>query len=270
MLGALHAFRSCKRRKSHCSTKKNLSLRSFKVRFSDGGADGWLVLNGGADGWLVFPVPGLASHVSNTLRYYGLTSLRCDHHMHHNANDSSVVIAQSSVASFIYHLKMNRSVSSSLLGSLMRHRRISSPETRRNFLDFLQSKNLENTGSVARDLLAAERTFLAWARTGLGFVGAGSAMFAAYHEVSAPSGIRTEVILPSGVLIANGTFLLLFATRRYVKVCQALQSNTFPLDTRGTFFAIGVTALGTVTSLGLVLNTELNKKTNPSSSDSST
>ena len=141
MLGVLHAFRSCKRRKSHYSTNKNLSLRSFKVRFSDGGADGWLVLNGGADGWLVFPVPGLASHVSNTLRSTVLLHLYAVTSMHHNVK-CSVVITQSSVASFIYHLRMNRSVSSSLLGPLKRHHRISSPETRRSFLDFLQSKNL--------------------------------------------------------------------------------------------------------------------------------
>jgi uncharacterized membrane protein YidH (DUF202 family) len=43
---------------------------------------------------------------------------------------------------------------------------------------------VENTGSIARDILATERTFLAWARTGLGFVGAGSALFAAYHRQS--------------------------------------------------------------------------------------
>jgi len=41
---------------------------------------------------------------------------------------------------------------------------------------------LENSGSIARDILATERTFLAWARTGLGFVGAGTALFAAYHR----------------------------------------------------------------------------------------
>ena len=132
---------------------------------------------------------------------------------------------------------------------------------RRNFVSHVlqPTKNLENTGSVARDLLAAERTFLAWARTGLGFVGAGSAMFAAYHQ-EPTNGIETDVILPSGILVANGTFLLLFATRRYVQVCQTLQHNKFPLDTRGTFGAIVVTSVGTLTSLGLVLNKEFNKK----------
>ncbi|KKY19470.1 hypothetical protein UCDDS831_g05440 [Diplodia seriata] len=33
-----------------------------------------------------------------------------------------------------------------------------------------------NTGSVARDHLASERTFLAWLRTGLGFVALGIAI----------------------------------------------------------------------------------------------
>ena len=34
----------------------------------------------------------------------------------------------------------------------------------------------KNTGSVARDHLASERTFLAWIRTGLGFVALGIAI----------------------------------------------------------------------------------------------
>lgn len=36
--------------------------------------------------------------------------------------------------------------------------------------------SVKNSGSVARDHLANERTFLAWARTGMGFVGLGVAM----------------------------------------------------------------------------------------------
>ena len=35
---------------------------------------------------------------------------------------------------------------------------------------------LKNTGSVARDHLASERTFLSWLRTGLGFIALGIAM----------------------------------------------------------------------------------------------
>jgi uncharacterized membrane protein YidH (DUF202 family) len=49
-----------------------------------------------------------------------------------------------------------------------------------------------NTGSIARDVLAAERTFLAWSRTGLGFVGAGSALFAAYHQEQGSKGVGCQ------------------------------------------------------------------------------
>lgn len=40
----------------------------------------------------------------------------------------------------------------------------------------LRAPLLRNTGSVARDHLASERTFLAWLRTGLGFVALGIAV----------------------------------------------------------------------------------------------
>lgn len=103
---------------------------------------------------------------------------------------------------------------------------------------------------MARDVLAAERTFLAWARTGLGFVGAGSALFAAWHE-------QEENVAPSaGILIANGGFLLAFATRRYLRVLHSLQHNMFPLDINGTLSTILLTAVGTSTALGLVAHTE--------------
>ena len=40
----------------------------------------------------------------------------------------------------------------------------------------LRGLALKNTGSVARDHLASERTFLSWLRTGLGFIALGIAM----------------------------------------------------------------------------------------------
>lgn len=148
----------------------------------------------------------------------------------------------------------------------------------------LENKTLPNTGSIARDILATERTFLAWARTGLGFVGAGSAMFAAYHrnvlqenspeapsasKESLPVDLRMEIVWPSGILIGNGAFLLLFATRRYVRVVKALQSDRFPLDTRGTLSAVCVTAIGTLSSLALIIKAELEDSTRDSSQDAS-
>ena len=159
-----------------------------------------------------------------------------------------------------------------------------------------QNDNVPMTGSIARDLLATERTFLAWARTGLGFVGAGSAMFAAYHRnnnnnknaatattdeskdstatrtqqqqehSSSSFDLRMDIALPSGILICNGAFLLLFATRRYMKVVNALQSSDklFPIDTKGTLMAIIITAIGTITSLGLIVKTELSSSSSSS------
>lgn len=41
---------------------------------------------------------------------------------------------------------------------------------------FLREVNIPNTGSVARDHLANERTFLAWARTSLALCGFGIAL----------------------------------------------------------------------------------------------
>jgi len=74
-------------------------------------------------------------------------------------------------------------------------------------------KVVANSGSIARDiLLAAERTFLAWSRTGLGFVGAGSAMFAAYHRYATSKNdeerfYQQEHIYPaSALLVSNGAF----------------------------------------------------------------
>lgn len=45
-----------------------------------------------------------------------------------------------------------------------------------SFLSKLKTPIYKNTGSIARDHLASERTFLAWARTGLGFIALGIAI----------------------------------------------------------------------------------------------
>jgi uncharacterized membrane protein YidH (DUF202 family) len=127
------------------------------------------------------------------------------------------------------------------------------PQRRRAF--WLDS-TVDNTGSIALDILATERTFLAWARTGLGFVSAGSAMFAAYHRQDDAPPMEAQIIPACLLLMGNGAFLLLFATRRYIRVVQHLQSNRFPIDTKGTLLAVFWTAATTVTSMGLVVHAE--------------
>jgi uncharacterized membrane protein YidH (DUF202 family) len=125
---------------------------------------------------------------------------------------------------------------------------------------------VENSGSIARDVLAAERTFLAWSRTGLGFVGAGSALFATFHRYASIEDCssdgtrlmqRKHIYPASALLVVNGAFLLTFATRRYLRTVHYLMQDKFVLDTRGTMMAIVVTASSTLTSLGLVLRAEI-------------
>ena len=151
---------------------------------------------------------------------------------------------------------------------------------------------IENKGSIARDILATERTFLAWSRTGLGFVGAGSALFAAYHRyhtddeeeedddvnnINEEPGrvqhhhhqqqqqrqqhhlttMKNKIVPACALLIANGGFLLIFATRRYLTLVSALRRDQYIVDTRGTLMAILITSISTVTSLGLAFKAQI-------------
>lgn len=114
---------------------------------------------------------------------------------------------------------------------------------------------IPNKGSIARDLMAAERTMLAWARTGLGFVGAGSGLFAAYHQ--GETSLRYDIVPSSAILIGNGGFLLVFCTRRYHYVIKSLQLDQFPLQT--PFTAIALTVVSTISSLMLLARAEFQR-----------
>jgi uncharacterized membrane protein YidH (DUF202 family) len=124
-----------------------------------------------------------------------------------------------------------------------------------------------NKGSLARDILATERTFLAWARTGLGFVGAGSALAAAYHRQD--QRLAPAILPASALLMGNGAFLLLFATRRYYTVLEALRRDKFVINTFDTLFAVGLTSVTTVASLAIVWRAEFLKGPRKTSSKSS-
>jgi uncharacterized membrane protein YidH (DUF202 family) len=129
------------------------------------------------------------------------------------------------------------------------------PNFPRSFWSLTSTEEIANTGSIARDILATERTFLAWSRTGLGFVGAGSALAAAYHREHAA--LAPSIMPASALLIGNGAFLLLFATRRYWLVINALRRDKFPVHTVGTLLAVFVTSVNTVVSLAVIARAEL-------------
>eukprot|EP00977_Amphora_coffeiformis_P008624 scaffold1953_cov176-Amphora_coffeaeformis.AAC.42 len=137
-----------------------------------------------------------------------------------------------------------------IFDGLKRQRRLRVPHS-------FWSEEVPNEGSVARDILATERTFLAWARTGLGFVGAGSALAAAYHRQD--EDFAPNIWPAAALLIGNGAFLLVFATRRYYTVLEALRRNKFVINIYDTLMAVGFTSANTVASLAIVWRAEQSK-----------
>jgi hypothetical protein len=67
------------------------------------------------------------------------------------------------------------------------------------------------------------------------------------HADLAPS-----IMSASALLLDNGAYLLLFATRRYWLVIAALRRDKFPIHTTGTLVAVFVTSVNTVASLAIV------------------
>jgi uncharacterized membrane protein YidH (DUF202 family) len=135
------------------------------------------------------------------------------------------------------------------------------------------SAQVENTGSTARDHLANERTFLAWCRTGLGFLGSGTGLFTAYcfgyasvESASSGQAVGRHVVHPKdvapacGLLIANGGIMLGFAVRRYLLTQRALMSGKFIIAGSGMLGVVATTAALTGCSLSMLFKLELESK----------
>ena len=110
------------------------------------------------------------------------------------------------------------------------------------FLRYLSSTPIANTGSVARDHLANERTFLSWTRTGLGFVALGVAL-AKLDALEALSPAlkhdHGDLKLSSAALVGSGTGCLSYGTIRYFRTLQLLQRGMFRPNVAG----IGLVAM---------------------------
>jgi len=86
---------------------------------------------------------------------------------------------------------------------------------------------IENLGSTARDQLANERTFLAWVRTGLGFVGIGVVLEKLIEE-------RGQLALAMGLLfIGSGITMLAYSFLRYRRIMHLLTHGRFAPAQRG-------------------------------------
>ncbi|KAJ7055724.1 hypothetical protein C8F01DRAFT_1062515, partial [Mycena amicta] len=101
---------------------------------------------------------------------------------------------------------------------------------------------LENRGSVARDHLASERTFLAYVRTSLAVAAAGVALVQLFHISDAgQEGIWSYARPLAAATIILSLYVLGLGVSRYFTVQASLVNGKFP-TTRFRLGALGVAA----------------------------
>ncbi|MEX0796863.1 MAG: DUF202 domain-containing protein [Acidimicrobiia bacterium] len=111
------------------------------------------------------------------------------------------------------------------------------------------SREVRNiSGSLARDHLANERTFLSWIRTSLAFVGLGILV----AELVEVEGTKAELV---GLgLIVVGAVSAVSATARYLRLARHLDEGLYESSTFGPLFVglitIVVAIFGVVFILG--------------------
>ncbi|CAK7268000.1 hypothetical protein SEPCBS57363_002876 [Sporothrix epigloea] len=130
----------------------------------------------------------------------------------------------------------------------------------REFWAGFQSIELENKGSVARDHLALERTFLAWLRTSLAFASIGIAVTQLFRLNSTAGNGNGQlnslrhVGRPLGTTFLGISVLILFlGYHRYYQSQQWILKGKFPAS-RGTILIVSMVAFALmITSLVVVV-----------------
>jgi uncharacterized membrane protein YidH (DUF202 family) len=131
------------------------------------------------------------------------------------------------------------------------------------FKSIFRPPSLPNTGSLARDLLASERTFLAWSRTGLGFIALGVAL----EKVEAFAAISPTLLhlqnsntkLAAGVLVGTGSLFVLHGTSRYFGALKLLKEGRFRPNVGGVVMASAISIGIAVAGAWVVVRNEGNK-----------
>ncbi|ODV79932.1 uncharacterized protein CANTADRAFT_36246, partial [Suhomyces tanzawaensis NRRL Y-17324] len=120
---------------------------------------------------------------------------------------------------------------------------------------------LENKGSVARDHLANERTFLAWLRTSLSFITIGIGVTQLFRletrespdKLSHHSEINKYGKPLGGTFIALGIATLVLGFVRFFQVQHLLTKNYFPASRLLVIVLIAVVFAVVVATFALVL-----------------
>mmetsp|Transcript_17426 Transcript_17426/g.56027 ORF Transcript_17426/g.56027 Transcript_17426/m.56027 type:complete len:147 (-) Transcript_17426:104-544(-) len=129
--------------------------------------------------------------------------------------------------------------------------------------------SIENSGSTARDHLANERTFLAWARTGVALMSAGAGLFSVYdisvvdESKSLGGGVQAgekmkDIRLASCLLGGNGALLAGFAVANYLRNYRALIEGRFYPNKGGLLGVVALVGASTAKSMSLVVSHEAN------------
>jgi uncharacterized membrane protein YidH (DUF202 family) len=123
---------------------------------------------------------------------------------------------------------------------------------------YFRAPALPNTGSLARDFLASEPTFLALMRTGLGFIALGVAL----EKIEALTAISPTLLhlensrtkLAAGILVASRSRYVVHGTHRYLGTMRLLQEGKFwpnvPEITLAAVTSVGITLAGSLMVIG--------------------